>query len=62
MFWGTEKSTNNAIERSMMERKLIKNVNVKQNVNDYTREEALTISDHETSIMENLKHTYVSKT
>jgi hypothetical protein len=38
------------------------NMNVKQNVNEYIGHKYLTLSDVETLMMENFKHTYVSKT
>jgi hypothetical protein len=31
-------------------------------MNEYTRDESLTLNDVETPMMENLKHTYVSET
>jgi hypothetical protein len=34
----------------------------RKNVNEYTRDESLTLSDVETPMMEIFKHTYVSKT
>jgi hypothetical protein len=37
-------------------------MDVKQNVNEYTRDESLTLNDVETPMMENLKQTYVSET
>jgi hypothetical protein len=37
-------------------------MDAKQNVNEYTRNESLTLNDVETPMMKNLKHTYVSKT
>jgi hypothetical protein len=37
-------------------------VNVKQNLNEYTGHEFLTLSDVETPIMENFKQAYVSET
>jgi hypothetical protein len=37
-------------------------VNMKLNVNEYTRHKFLTLSDVETPMMENLKHAYVFKT
>jgi hypothetical protein len=39
-----------------------KNMNVKQNMNEYTRHKSLTLSDVETPMMEIFKHTYVSET
>ncbi len=38
------------------------NMNVKQNVNEYTRHESLTLSDVETPMMEIFKHAYVFET
>jgi len=37
-------------------------MNVKQNMNEYIGHESLTLNDVETPMMENFKHTYVSKT
>ncbi len=37
-------------------------MNVKQNLNEYTRHESLTLSDVETLIMEIFKQAYVSET
>jgi hypothetical protein len=37
-------------------------MDVKQNVNEYTRDESLTLNDVEAPMMENLKHAYVSET
>ncbi len=37
-------------------------MNVKQNVNEYIGHESLTLSDVETPMMENFKHTYVFET
>jgi hypothetical protein len=34
-------------------------MDVKHNVNEYTRDESLTLNDVETPVMENLKHAYV---
>ncbi len=42
--------------------KLKKNMDVKQNVNEYTRNKSLTLSDVETLVMENFKHTFVFET
>ncbi len=36
-------------------------MDVKHNVNEYTRDESLTLNDVETLVMENLKHAYVSE-
>ncbi len=37
-------------------------MNVKQNLDEYTGHEFLTLNDVETLIMENFKHAYVSET
>jgi len=37
-------------------------MDVKQNVNEYIRNESLTLNDVEAPMMEILKHTYVSET
>jgi hypothetical protein len=39
-----------------------KNMNVRQNMNEYTRHKYLTLSDVETPVMENFKHAYVFET
>jgi hypothetical protein len=39
-----------------------KNVNVKQNLNEYIGHKFLTLSDVETPMMENFKYTFVSET
>ncbi len=39
-----------------------KNMDVKQNVNEYIGDKSLTFSDVETPMMENFKHAYVFET
>ncbi len=39
-----------------------KNMNVKQNVNEYIGHESLTLNDVETPMMENFKHAHLFKT
>jgi hypothetical protein len=52
------------IENLTMEKKKKskKNVNVKQNLNEYNKHESLTLSEIEIPIMENFKHAYVFET
>jgi hypothetical protein len=65
MFWGIETSTMAPTQILTMKKKQMKpkkNMGAKQNVNEYIKNESLILNDVETQMMENLKHTYVSKT
>jgi hypothetical protein len=64
MFWGIETSIMAPTKILTMEKKQMKpkkNMGAKQNVNEYIKNECLTLNDVETPMMENMKHTYVSK-
>jgi len=66
MFLGIEASTMAPIENltneTKREMKPKRNVDAKQKMNEYIGDESLTLSDFETPMMKNLKHTYVSET
>jgi hypothetical protein len=65
MFWAIETSTMAHTENLTNKKKKKKprrNMDVKQNMNEYSGDKSLTLNDVETPMMENFKHAYVFKT
>jgi hypothetical protein len=63
MFWAIETSTMAHTENLTTEKeKKKKNMDVKQNMNEYSGDKSLTFNDVETPMMENFKHAYVFET
>ncbi len=60
--WNIYHSTYKKFNNEKKQTKPEKTMDTKQNVNEYTKNESLSLNEAKTPMMENLKHAWVSET